>query len=212
MHHVFRPDDTRQVLEVGALLPAHASALGKMLLAHHSYAAAECIKAGLLRYTPGTIVDAQEFGRELESIRERGWAAELEELVSDEAAYAAPIKDRRGETVGSIGIRGPAERLCVKGKPRAISRHQSEKQPVRSHASSARSPGKVARPVMQAVSDVLAALLPGSACYGGSSQLRLNQTGSSVQPAPRRAANRPSTQPRRGTRLWDRRSTRSARP
>ena len=40
VHHVFRPDDSLQTLDVGALLPAHASALGKILLAHHAYAAA----------------------------------------------------------------------------------------------------------------------------------------------------------------------------
>ena len=33
VHHVFRPDDSRQALEVGALLPAHATAMGKVLLA-----------------------------------------------------------------------------------------------------------------------------------------------------------------------------------
>src|SRR3954465_9963033 len=33
VHHVFRPDDAFQVLEVGAQLPAHASALGKAILA-----------------------------------------------------------------------------------------------------------------------------------------------------------------------------------
>src|SRR5699024_5509277 len=33
VHHVFRPDDTAQSLEVGAVLPAHATALGKALLA-----------------------------------------------------------------------------------------------------------------------------------------------------------------------------------
>ncbi len=41
------------------------------------------------------------------------------EFVPDEAAYAAPIKDRRGDTVGAIGISGPSERLCVKGKARS---------------------------------------------------------------------------------------------
>jgi DNA-binding IclR family transcriptional regulator len=119
VHHVFRPDDTRQVLDVGALMPAHATALGKVLLAHHSYAATECIKAGLPRYTSKTIVDAEGLHRELEAINSRGWAAELEELVSDEAAYAAPIKDRRGVTVGAIGISGPASRLCVNGEARS---------------------------------------------------------------------------------------------
>ena len=39
VHHVFRPDDTLQTLDVGTLLPAHATALGKVLLAHHPYVA-----------------------------------------------------------------------------------------------------------------------------------------------------------------------------
>ena len=46
VHHVFRPDDSLQTLDVGALLPAHASALGKILLAHHPYAAAEVVARG----------------------------------------------------------------------------------------------------------------------------------------------------------------------
>jgi len=36
-HHVFRPDDTRQALDAGTLMPAHASALGKVLLAARDY-------------------------------------------------------------------------------------------------------------------------------------------------------------------------------
>ncbi len=33
IHHVFRPDNTLQILEVGSHLPPHATALGKVLLA-----------------------------------------------------------------------------------------------------------------------------------------------------------------------------------
>ena len=47
VHHVFRPDDSLQTLDVGTLLPAHATALGKVLLAHHPYLLAELAKAGL---------------------------------------------------------------------------------------------------------------------------------------------------------------------
>src|SRR4051794_6697999 len=36
VHHVFRPDDTFQTLDIGALLPLHASALGKVLLAYRA--------------------------------------------------------------------------------------------------------------------------------------------------------------------------------
>ena len=33
VHHVFRPDNSLQILEVGSVLPLHATALGKALLA-----------------------------------------------------------------------------------------------------------------------------------------------------------------------------------
>ena len=55
VHHVFRPDDTLQTLEVGSLLPAHATALGKVLLADHPYVAAALGANGLEAYTDATI-------------------------------------------------------------------------------------------------------------------------------------------------------------
>ena len=45
-------------------------------------------------------------------VRERGWAADVEELVRRRGlASPRPIQDRRGVTVGAIGISGPVERL-----------------------------------------------------------------------------------------------------
>ena len=41
VHHVFRPDNSPQMLEVGWLLPMHATAMGKVLLAYHPYLTAE---------------------------------------------------------------------------------------------------------------------------------------------------------------------------
>ncbi len=115
VHHVFRPDNSRQALEVGALLPAHASALGKVLLAHHQYVVSELASNGLEAFTRATIVDPDRLYEVLADIRERGWADDIEELVDGEAAYAAPINDRRGLTVGAIGISGPVERLTDNG-------------------------------------------------------------------------------------------------
>ncbi len=111
VHHVFRPDDSLQALEVGALLPAHASALGKVLLAANRYAATELAAGGLPRFTRATITDNDRLTGELDAVTERGWAGELEELVTGEASVAAPIVDRRGATVGAIGISGAVERL-----------------------------------------------------------------------------------------------------
>jgi DNA-binding IclR family transcriptional regulator len=118
VHHVFRPDDSPQSLEVGALLPAHATAMGKVLLAHHPYLATELAKMPLARFTATTITEPHLLMAELEQVRESGWAGELEELIDGEASCAAPIRDRRGLTVGSIAIRGPIERLLEGSQPR----------------------------------------------------------------------------------------------
>ena len=108
VHHVFRPDNSRQALEVGALLPGHATALGKVLLAHNPYATEELIDAGLDAFTPRDGRPTRTRSRqELHEVRGRGWASDVEELVEGEVSLAAPIQDRRGVTVGAIGISGP---------------------------------------------------------------------------------------------------------
>jgi DNA-binding IclR family transcriptional regulator len=119
VHHVFRPDDSRQALDVGALVPAHASALGKMLLASSEYALEEATAAGLEGFTGATLTDPERLRSALDEVRRRGWAADLEELVEGEVSLAAPIADRRGAIVGAIGISGPVERLCADGEPRS---------------------------------------------------------------------------------------------
>jgi DNA-binding IclR family transcriptional regulator len=119
VHHVFRPDNSRQALEVGVLLPGHATALGKVLLAHNPYATDELIAAGLNAFTPRTVTDPDALRGELDEVRVRGWASDLEELVEGEVSLAAPIQDRRGATVGAIGISGPIERLSEGAEPRS---------------------------------------------------------------------------------------------
>jgi DNA-binding IclR family transcriptional regulator len=118
VHHVFRPDDSRQALEVGTLMPAHATALGKALLAHHAYIAAELAGRALPSYTSATVTDVYRFRQELETIAQRGWASDVGELYNGWASIAAPIEDSRKVTVGAMGIVGPIERLCDDGRPR----------------------------------------------------------------------------------------------
>src|SRR3954452_8707970 len=73
VHHVFRPDDSRQALEVGALLPAHATAIGKALLAEMEYLIEELAENGLRRYTDATVSDVERLAEELAEVRRRGW-------------------------------------------------------------------------------------------------------------------------------------------
>jgi DNA-binding IclR family transcriptional regulator len=118
VHHVFRPDDSRQALEVGSLVPAHASALGKALLAHHRYLLAELETEPLPSYTPATVTDLLILQRELDQIRDLGWAGEAEELLPGIASIGSPIEDRHGVMAGAISISGPIERLWEEHRPR----------------------------------------------------------------------------------------------
>jgi len=118
VHHVFRPDNSLQTLDVGSLLPAHATALGKILLAHHPYVATEVAKNGLPAFTDATISDPDRLERELHRTRKRGWAADIGELSPSQVSLAAPIMDRSGLTVGAMGIFGPPERMLTARQPR----------------------------------------------------------------------------------------------
>jgi len=95
------------------------------------------------RGTPeATITDPERLERELSRGTAQGWAAEIGELVSGQVSLAAPIADRRGMTVGAMGIFGPPERLLARGSRAEICWHMFETAPAPSHASWGQSRGR----------------------------------------------------------------------
>jgi DNA-binding IclR family transcriptional regulator len=121
VHHAFRPDTSLQILEVGEVLPLHATALGKAVLAYLPLdARAGLLEDRLSRLTGHTLATADLLERDLEETRGRGYAIEREEAVLGEAGLAAPIFDRTGEVIGSVGIAAPGERLAKRRIEREI--------------------------------------------------------------------------------------------
>ncbi len=119
VHHVFRPDDILQTLDVGSLLPPHATALGKVLLAYDAGAANAVTQREPEPYTRRTLVTARALTRALSEIRDNGWGAEIGEMTPGEAGIAAPIRGYGGLVVGAIGLSGPVDRTCDgSGNPR----------------------------------------------------------------------------------------------
>ena len=117
VHHVFRPDSTLQILEVGEMLPLHATALGKAVLAYLPADVQTDLIGNELRKLTGHTIDTRTaLKRELTAIRKRGYALEREEAVIGEAGVAAPIFDRRTEAVGAVGIAGPRSRLLTRSR------------------------------------------------------------------------------------------------
>lgn len=111
-HHVFRADRSDQSLETGTSVPLHASALGKVLLAFDPGASRCVLERPLEFFTFRTITDRSHLMRELAGVRDRGWAAGIEEVEIGLASLAAPIRDRGGYVIASVGIRGPVEAIC----------------------------------------------------------------------------------------------------
>src|ERR1700752_3391296 len=80
VHHVFRPDTSLQILEVGAELPPHASALGKAMLAFTPDAVADLLAEPLPRLTSRTLTPSA-LREELIEVGERGFAREKDEAI-----------------------------------------------------------------------------------------------------------------------------------
>lgn len=116
VHHVFRPDNSVQILEVGNTIPWHACALGKAIAAYADEHARRHLLGGPLPTLTGrTLVDPDELRRALEGVPRTGVAVEDQEAIVGEAEIAAPVFDHLGVPVGAIGVAGPVERLLPDG-------------------------------------------------------------------------------------------------
>jgi DNA-binding IclR family transcriptional regulator len=91
---------------VGRLVPAHCTALGKVLLAHRTPAERRQLLAArpLERRTPRTITSLRRLEMELAAILTRGFAVDNEELNEGVVCVAAPIRDHAGVVVAAISV------------------------------------------------------------------------------------------------------------
>jgi DNA-binding IclR family transcriptional regulator len=93
---------------VGRRIEAHATGLGKALMAHlTSHRFDELFKAkSLCRRTRKTICSKDTLRREMQKIQARGYAVDDEECGMGVRCVASAIFDREGKAIASIGIAG----------------------------------------------------------------------------------------------------------
>jgi DNA-binding IclR family transcriptional regulator len=91
-------------------VPAHCSALGKVLLA---WDALELPEGDLERPTPATLADADAVRRDGRRARDRGWSVTEDELEIGLTGIAVPVFGLHGDVVAALGISGPTARLAA---------------------------------------------------------------------------------------------------
>lgn len=98
--------------EVGKRLPAHATGLGKVLLASREEAElrAKLEAQSLPRFTTSTVTDVEVLLRHLESIRAAGFAVDDQEYTLGLRCVAVPIYDHRGRATAALSASVPMMR------------------------------------------------------------------------------------------------------
>jgi DNA-binding IclR family transcriptional regulator len=104
-------------LRVGRTLPAHCTALGKVLLAYSRPDQRErfdrevIARIGLVPRTPHTLTDRDKLLEHLHGVAAQGFAVDLEECEHGLCCAAAPVFDASGRLVAAVSLSGPAFRL-----------------------------------------------------------------------------------------------------
>ncbi len=104
-------------LRVGRTLPAHCTALGKVLLAgappeqRERYDREMREGRGLAARTARTLTDRDKLLEHLHGVAAQGYAVDIEECEPGLCCAAAPVFEASGRLVAAVSISGPAFRL-----------------------------------------------------------------------------------------------------
>jgi len=107
------PQTLRLFGRVGHRNDAHCTSTGKLLLAYLPPRRLDDLLTGwtLTRKTPFTIHDPATLRAQLDLVRSRGWAENVNEAEMGVASISAPIRNGLGEVVAAVSVAGPLQRL-----------------------------------------------------------------------------------------------------
>jgi DNA-binding IclR family transcriptional regulator len=114
-------DATAMLANAGRRTALHATASGKMLLAHQNDGFIEAIiAAGLAPRTATTICDGAALRAELTQIRAYGYATCWQEFDGALSSVAAPLVDYTGHTIATLAIAGSSQHITHEALPQIL--------------------------------------------------------------------------------------------
>lgn len=119
LDRVEAPWPWRLTLEVGAHVPLHCTASGKLFLAMLPAAQRDALidRLELEAMTPSTLTTPAALRAECGRIAERGYSTDCEEFITGLNAAAVPVRDAYGRTRAAIAVHGPSTRLPLDATP-----------------------------------------------------------------------------------------------
>lgn len=105
----------RLQIGVGSRVPLHATAIGKLMMAHMPTRTRKRIFAtgSLERFTENTITDPKTLEAQFKLIRRQGYATNDQENTIGLIGLAVPIYDTRGKVVAGLSLHAPLARMTV---------------------------------------------------------------------------------------------------
>lgn len=105
------PQPVRVHTNPGDRAPAFCMATGKALLAHAPAAVIDSVAGNLHKFTARTITTRAKLERELEGVRQHGFAVSHGEWNEGVMGIASPLFDSSFQAVAAISIGAPSERM-----------------------------------------------------------------------------------------------------
>uniref|UniRef100_Q11HX6 Transcriptional regulator, IclR family n=1 Tax=Chelativorans sp. (strain BNC1) TaxID=266779 RepID=Q11HX6_CHESB len=98
--------------KIGDRSDLHCTSIGKVLLAQQSDRFIQrFLSRPLPKVTPQTLTNPDDLLRELEKIRQQGYAFDVREFADDMCCVAAPLFGAHGKLLGGINFAGPITRM-----------------------------------------------------------------------------------------------------
>jgi DNA-binding IclR family transcriptional regulator len=111
IEQVASPRKVKHTIPLGTQFREHVSASVKIFLAEAPLEEVQqLIRRGLPRYTDRSVIDPDEYMRNLQRVRESGCAVNDGETSAEEVGIAAPIRDHRDRAVAAVLLSAPRYR------------------------------------------------------------------------------------------------------
>jgi IclR family transcriptional regulator, KDG regulon repressor len=101
----------KAITAIGSRVPATATSTGKAMLAWLPSESLDAAFQHVKRYTPMTLIRRKDIERDLEETRARGYAVNRGEFRVGVCGIGAPVRDRSGGIIASIGIWGAEKNI-----------------------------------------------------------------------------------------------------